>query len=114
MSSSEILNGDDSLSSATVELDDTAELKNVKRPDLVEIKDSFDKLEINPILKAIAETNELTVTWQELQPILDTLIKKVFINTSIQDVLLKRNSKVKSWKKKLQMKMLEKMQKIWL
>lgn len=114
MSSSEILNGDDSLSSATVELDDTAELKSVKRPDLVEIKDSFDKLEINPILKTIAETNELTVTWQELQPILDTLIKKVFINTTIQDTLLKRNSKVKSWKKKLQMKMLEKMQKIWL
>lgn len=75
---SEITNGDESLSSTTVDLDDTVEVKKVNRPDLVEINDAFDDLEINPILKSIAGTNELTITWQELQKILDLLIKKVF------------------------------------
>ncbi|KAL7329751.1 hypothetical protein PS15p_204795 [Mucor circinelloides] len=73
---SEITNGDESLSSTTVDLDDTVEVKKVNRPDLVEINDAFDDLEINPILKSIAGTNELTITWQELQKILDLLIKK--------------------------------------
>lgn len=74
---SEITNGDESLSSTTVDLDDTIEVKKVNRPDLVEINDAFDDLEINPILKSIAGTNELTITWQELQKILDLLVKKV-------------------------------------
>lgn len=74
---SEITNGDESLSSTTVDLDDTVEVKKVNRPDLVEINDAFDDLEINPILKSIAGTNELTITWQELQKILDLLVKKV-------------------------------------
>ncbi|CAO3653563.1 unnamed protein product [Mucor fragilis] len=73
---SEITNGDESLSSTTVDLDDTVEVKKVIRPDLVEINDAFDDLEINPVLKSIAETNELAITWQELQKILDSLVKK--------------------------------------
>ncbi|KAL9552291.1 hypothetical protein MBANPS3_003829 [Mucor bainieri] len=73
---SELTNGDESLSSATVDLDDTVEVKKVVRPDLVEINEAFDDIKTNPVLKSIAETNELTITWQELQKILDTLIKK--------------------------------------
>lgn len=74
---SEITNGDESLSSTTLDLDDTVEVKKVNRPDLVEINDAFDDLEIKPVLKSIAETNELAITWQELQKILDALINKV-------------------------------------
>ncbi|GAN02215.1 hypothetical protein MAM1_0018c01656 [Mucor ambiguus] len=73
---SELANGDESLSSTTVDLDDTVEVKKVNRPDLVEINDAFDDIEISPVLKSIAETNELAITWQELQKILDSLIKK--------------------------------------
>ncbi|KAF1802864.1 PPP4R2-domain-containing protein [Mucor lusitanicus] len=73
---SEITNGDESLSSTTLDLDDTVEVKKVNRPDLVEINDAFDDLEIKPVLKSIAETNELAITWQELQKILDALINK--------------------------------------
>ncbi|KAI8637252.1 PPP4R2-domain-containing protein [Parasitella parasitica] len=91
MSSSEILNGDENLSSTNIELDDTVELKKVNHPDLVEINDAFDNLEINPMLKSIAATNELNVTWQELQLILETLVKKQA--AIMEDKIMDKNAK---------------------
>ncbi|KAK4514598.1 uncharacterized protein ATC70_002197 [Mucor velutinosus] len=93
---SEITNGDENLSSATVDLDDTVEVKKVNRPDLVEINDAFDDLDINPALKSIAETNELAITWRELQKILDSLIKKQheIMENNIKDENAKKDADV--------------------
>lgn len=114
---SEITNGDESLSSTTVDLDDTVEVKKVIRPDLVEINDAFDDLEINPVLKSIAETNELAITWQELQKILDSLVKKVldcinYTGYSLTSYLAFSNMKL--WRIRSMMKTPKKMQRIWL
>ncbi|CEP11682.1 hypothetical protein [Parasitella parasitica] len=89
--SSETLNGDENISSTSIELDDTVELKKVNRPDLVEINDAFDNLEINSTLKTIAATNELAVSWQELQLILESLIKKQ--NAIMEDKITDENAK---------------------
>lgn len=49
----------------------------VTLPEFVEINDSFDSIEIDAVLRRIAETNELEVPWKELQPKLESLISKV-------------------------------------
>lgn len=45
--------------------------------DHVEIGTRLDDVEIDDVLVHIAKTNELSVTWEKLQRILDSLINKV-------------------------------------
>lgn len=43
----------------------------------VEIGTNFDAIHIDPILVHIAKTNQLDISWEKLQRILDSLINKV-------------------------------------
>lgn len=52
----------------------------LERPDLVEIGKLFDTIAIPDSLVHIANTNELNMTWKELQTILNSLIAEVKIN----------------------------------
>jgi hypothetical protein len=52
------------------------ELVQYDRPDFIKIDDSFENLEINSVLKSIAKTNELDISWESLQQILQALISK--------------------------------------
>lgn len=49
----------------------------LERPDLVEISKLFDTIAIPDSLVHIANTNELNMTWKELQTILNSLIAEV-------------------------------------
>lgn len=53
------------------------ELSDEARSKHVEISTNFDDLEIDPVLVHIAKTNQLDITWEKLQRILDSLINKV-------------------------------------
>lgn len=73
-------NEDTTMSSATKEPEQVVEKETTVSnalPEFVEINDSFDSIEIDNVLETIAKTNELPVTWKELQPKLESLISKV-------------------------------------
>lgn len=55
------------------------QLENIKKnqPDLVEIGDALDGIQINEALVQIAKTNQLDMSWEQLQRILDSLINEV-------------------------------------
>lgn len=74
-------NEDIAMSNATKETEEVVEKETSKEPlpEFVEINDSFDSIEIDTVLEKIAKTNELEVTWEELQPKLESLIAKVNI-----------------------------------
>jgi hypothetical protein len=68
----------------TVSLSPGPEPIRHNRPDFIEIGTSFNAIEIDSVLRSIAETNELGITWQLLQQILDALISKVYPNSLFQ------------------------------
>lgn len=61
----------------------------IRRPDHIEIGNSFDAIEVDDVLQSIAKTNKLSTTWESLQLILDTLISKVYSNHFLKYPLLK-------------------------
>lgn len=53
------------------------EMSEEARAKHVEISTNFDDIQVDPVLVHIAKTNQLDVTWEKLQRILDSLINKV-------------------------------------
>ena len=58
------------------------------RPEHIEIGNTFDNVEVDPVLVKIAETNQLDISWEKLQRILDALVDKVYIDVKQTRVVL--------------------------